>query len=195
MTKMINKIRNKFDILYLYQKNTIYLFYFINNRNKINLLAKRKNAMIKIIIILILISFSLKLNKCIKHTDFCFLKELKIKCEGVYNLTCGNVVCTKYEDSCRSLTLISSLKNIQKNQKYDGHHMKKFKSFLSLIKDCPKLTEWMPVNVCLNSKNCLKPFIRNIRLKINKVNVNAVENTALDVILIIVVETNRRVMI
>lgn len=25
MTKMINKIRNKFDILYLYQKNTIYL--------------------------------------------------------------------------------------------------------------------------------------------------------------------------
>jgi hypothetical protein len=124
--------------------------------------------MIKIIIILMLISFSLKLNKCIKHTDFCFLKESKIKCEGVYNLTCGNVVCTKYEDSCRSLTLISSLKNIQKNKKYDGHHMKKFKSFLSLIKDCPKLTEWMPVNVCLSSKNCLKPFIRNIRWIENK---------------------------
>ena len=107
---------------------------------------------VKILLILII---GVKLNECIDPKEFCINKEKVFQCRGEYSLNCGGVLCTKNEDSCQSLASFSSLKNIQKNPKDHAHHMKKFKSFLSSIKECTKFSYRMSKDVCLINKDCV----------------------------------------
>ena len=100
--------------------------------------------MSKIILILLFIvilsSNIIKQNEGMKPINFCFSRQNKIKSAGFYyKVNCGHNLRTKDKKSCQSLTLFSELKNIQRNQKDKEIHMKKFLSFLSLIKGCPQL--------------------------------------------------------
>jgi len=116
---------------------------------------------ISILLILILV---IKLSGCINPKEFCLNKKSSSICQGEYNLNCGKLICTKDKHSCQGITLFSSLKNAQKNEKDQTFQVKKFRSIISQIKECPK-NKTMPIaDVCFKAKDCIS---RLDQVKIN----------------------------
>jgi hypothetical protein len=114
----------------------------------------------RILIILILI-LSVNYLESLNLTDYCLNKETKrnhLECHGKHNLSCGDILCSNHEASCRGIRLFSGVKNMQRNEKNYLHYRKKFNLFLRQIKLCPEAPKykWNTNDICLNSKDCFK---------------------------------------
>ncbi len=103
-------------------------------------------------IIILLFIFILLITECIslKYRDICYPKEGEnFECYGIYKYNCGDFVCIKDEYNCQLLSLFSGLK---------GVHKIKYEIFMAKIRKCPEPPKykWIPNNVCLNAKTCMK---------------------------------------
>jgi hypothetical protein len=109
----------------------------------------------KFIFLFFIVSFIECTN--LKIDDLCYPKEQKdLKCYGNnYSFACGDFICTKNQYICHVLSLFSGLQ---------GEHRKNYESFMIKIKNCPEPPKykWNKNNVCLNTKNCVKPSIHRL---------------------------------
>jgi len=112
--------------------------------------------MIKGIVFLLILSSI----QCIKVTDFCYQNEAgNCKENNKYIYDCGHGLCATDRYSCQSMKLLSTVKNIEKNEEKKNYIKNNFKLFVSLIKDCNKSFKKYKLNlndVCLKREECFK---------------------------------------
>ena len=108
------------------------------------------------IFIYIFIIVSFVESTILKNDDLCYPKEEKeLKCYDKYSFVCGDFLCAKNQYICHLLSLFSGLQ---------GEHRKNYESFMTKIKKCPEPPKykWNKNDVCLNTKNCVKPSIHRL---------------------------------
>ena len=108
------------------------------------------------LVIYLFIIVSLIEGTILKIDDLCYPKaEKELKCYGNYSFFCGDFICTKNQYICHVLSLFSGLR---------GEHRKNYESFMTKIKNCPEPPKykWNKNDVCLNTKNCVKPSIHRL---------------------------------
>ena len=104
----------------------------------------------RILFFLYFISFM----ECLKVTDFCQNnKEKKLECLGKYNLSCYGFLCTKYQNSCKNLILLRTLKNMHTYDEDFFEYKKKYDSFINQIGYCAEPKKLNPNDYCLKRKN------------------------------------------
>jgi len=120
-------------------------------------MKKKKQNMKRILLVLL---YFVSFMECLKVTDFCHSnkesKEKKLECLGKYNLNCYGSLCTKYQNSCKNLILLRTLKNMHTYDKDFYEYKKKYDSFINQIDYCAAAAEPQKLNpndYCLRRKN------------------------------------------